>query len=76
MTGGIFHWPSKLQATVALSTAEAETIAATEAAKQVIIMRLFHEELGSKQEGRKRLSARFKKKPRAPGFGRFGPFSL
>ena len=46
MHGGLVQWSSKLQAKVALSTAEAETIAATEAVKQLIHMRLFHEELG------------------------------
>ena len=50
MNGGVVHWSSKLQATVALSTAEAETIAATEAVKQLMHMRLFHEELGMKSD--------------------------
>ena len=51
MNGGVVQWSSKLQATVALSTAEAETIAATEAVKQLMHMRLFHEELGMKSVG-------------------------
>ena len=51
MNGGLVQWSSKLQATVALSTAEAETIAATEAVKQLIHMRLFYEELGVKSDG-------------------------
>lgn len=44
--GAVVHWSSKLQSTVALSTAEAETIAATEAIKQLIHMRLLLKELG------------------------------
>ena len=47
--GGIVSWLSKLQSTVALSTAEAETIAGLEAVKQVIHMRLFLQELGEEQ---------------------------
>jgi len=50
MNGGLVQWSSKLQATVALSTAEAETIAATEAVKQLMHMRLFYEELGVKSD--------------------------
>jgi heptaprenylglyceryl phosphate synthase len=52
MNGGLVQWSSKLQATVALSTAEAETIAATEAVKQLMHMRLFYEELGVKSNAR------------------------
>ena len=51
MNGGLVQWSSKLQATVALSTAEAETIAATEAVKQLMHMRLLHEELGMESVG-------------------------
>ena len=43
---------SKLsQSTVALSTAEAETISGVEAVKQVIHLRLFLQELGQEQRG-------------------------
>jgi len=49
LNGGVINWSSKLQATVALSTAEAETIAGTEAVKQVMHMRLFLKELGQEQ---------------------------
>lgn len=44
--GAVVHWTSKLQTTVALSTAEAETIAATEAIKQLMHMRMLLRELG------------------------------
>jgi hypothetical protein len=43
--GGIVCWMAKLQSTVALSTSEAETNAATEAVKQLMHMRLFLREL-------------------------------
>ena len=49
LNGGVINWSSKLQATVALSTAEAETIAGTEAVKQVMHLRLFLSELGQEQ---------------------------
>jgi hypothetical protein len=49
--GGIISWISKLQSTVALSTAEAETIAGMEAVKQVMHLRLFLSELGQDQGG-------------------------
>jgi hypothetical protein len=49
--GGIICWLSKLQSTVALSTAEAETIAGVEAVKQVMHLRLFLSELGQEQSG-------------------------
>ena len=48
MHGGIVNWLSKLQPTVALSTAEAEVIAATELVKQVSHMRLFLRKIGFK----------------------------
>ena len=41
---------AKLQSTVALSTSEAETNAATEAVKQLMHMRLFLRELGMRQK--------------------------
>jgi hypothetical protein len=47
--GGLICWLSKLQSTVALSTAEAETIAGVEAVKQVMHLRLFLGELGFEQ---------------------------
>ena len=49
--GGLIAWQSKLQTTVSLSTAEAETLAATDACKQIIHFRLFLRELGRKQQG-------------------------
>ena len=49
LNGGVVSWSSKLQATVALSTAEAETMAATEAVKHLMHMRLFLRELGQEQ---------------------------
>ena len=51
LNGGIICWLSKLQSTVALSTAEAETIAGVEAVKQVMHLRLFLSELGQEQCG-------------------------
>jgi sialic acid synthase SpsE len=47
LSGGIIGWLSKLQPTVALSTAEAETNAATELVKQI---RLFLRELNCLQK--------------------------
>jgi hypothetical protein len=47
--GGVICYSAKLQSTVALSTAEAETNAAVEAVKQLCHIRLFLEELGIKQ---------------------------
>lgn len=49
MHGGLVSWMSKLQSTVALSMAEAETNAGVEAVKQVMHMRLFLRELGFEQ---------------------------
>ena len=49
LNGGLISWLSKLQSTVALSTAEAETIAGVEAVKQVMHLRLFLRELGQEQ---------------------------
>ena len=43
-------WISKLQQVVALSTMEAEYVAATEASKEMIWLQRFMEELGKKQE--------------------------
>lgn len=46
MNGTAIDWFSKRQSVVALSTAEAEFIAATEAIKQAIVMRRFCQEFG------------------------------
>ena len=51
LSGGLICWSSKLQPTVALSTAEAETMAGVEAVKQVMYLRLFLQELGCEQHG-------------------------
>jgi hypothetical protein len=51
LSGGLISWVSKLQSTVSLSTAEAETVAATEAVKTVMHLRLFLQELGVEQGG-------------------------
>jgi hypothetical protein len=48
--GGVISYMAKLQSTVALSTAEAETNAAVEAVKQLCHIRLFLTELGVKQD--------------------------
>jgi hypothetical protein len=45
LAGGAVSWSSKKQATVALSTAEAEYVAATHAAKQVLWHRALFDEL-------------------------------
>jgi hypothetical protein len=48
--GGVVAYSAKLQSTVALSTAEAETNAAVEAVKQLCHIRLFLTELGINQD--------------------------
>ncbi|GKV15798.1 hypothetical protein SLEP1_g26549 [Rubroshorea leprosula] len=48
--GGAVSWQSKLQKCVALSTTEAEYIAATEAGKEMLWMQRFLQELGLKQK--------------------------
>ena len=48
--GIVVSWISKLQQVVALSTMEAEYVAATEASKEMIWLQRFMEELGKKQE--------------------------
>ncbi len=48
--GGAVAWQSKLQKCVALSTTEAEFIAATESCKELLWLRKYIEELGFKQE--------------------------
>lgn len=50
LSGGAVSWQSRLQKCVALSTTEAEFIAATEACKELIWMKKFLHELGFKQE--------------------------
>ena len=47
--GGAVSWQSRLQKCVALSTTEAEYMAAVEAGKELIWMRDFLEELGVEQ---------------------------
>ncbi|KAM2033899.1 hypothetical protein ACFX1T_015715 [Malus domestica] len=47
--GGAVSWQSKLQKCVALSTTEAEYIAATEACKELLWLKRFLQELGLKQ---------------------------
>jgi hypothetical protein len=51
--GTVVSWISKLQKVVALSTTEAEYVAATEASKEMIWLQRFMEELGKKQENNK-----------------------
>jgi hypothetical protein len=46
--GTTVSWISKLQKVVALSTIEAEYVAATEASKEMIWLQRFMEELGKK----------------------------
>ena len=48
--GGAVSWQSRLQKSVALSTTEAEYMAALEASKEVIWIRDFIGELGIRQE--------------------------
>jgi hypothetical protein len=48
--GGAVSWQSKLQKYVALSTTEAEYIAATEAGKEMLWMKRFLQDLGLKQD--------------------------
>ncbi|KAL6514292.1 hypothetical protein OROMI_034346 [Orobanche minor] len=49
-TGGPVSWKSKLQKCVALSTMEAEYIAAAEAGKEILWVKRFLQELGVNQE--------------------------
>ena len=46
--GGAISWQSKLQKFISLSTTEAEYIAATEAGKEMLWMKLFLQELDLK----------------------------
>ena len=50
MAGGPVSWGSKLQATVALSTAKAEYVAITRAAQQALWMHAFLGEIGLEQQ--------------------------
>jgi hypothetical protein len=47
---GVVSWQSRLQKCIALSTTEAELIAATEACKELLWMKKFLQELGFKQQ--------------------------
>ena len=49
-SGGAVSWQSRLQKCVALSTTEAEYIAATEACNELLWMKCFMQELGFKQQ--------------------------
>ena len=49
-SGGAVSWQSRLQKCVALSTTEAEYIAAAEACKELLWMKRFMQELGFKQQ--------------------------
>ena len=48
--GGALSWQSRLQKTVALSTTEAEYMAAVEAGKEILWMKDFIGELGIRQD--------------------------
>ena len=48
--GTVVSWVSKLQSVVALSTIEAEYVAAIEASKEMIWLQRFLDELGKKQK--------------------------
>ncbi|KAE8703180.1 BTB/POZ domain-containing protein [Hibiscus syriacus] len=50
ITGGAVSWVLKLQSIVATSTTEAEYVAATQASKEVIWLKILLEELGHNQE--------------------------
>ena len=51
LQGGSVSWQSRLQKCVALSTTEAECIAANEAGKEMLWLKRFLQELGLKQDG-------------------------
>ena len=48
--GTSLSWVSKIQSVVALSTTEAEYVAATEASKEIIWLQRFMDELGKKHD--------------------------
>ena len=50
LTGGAVSWVSKLQSVVATSTTEAEYVAATQASKEAVWLKMIMEELGHGQE--------------------------
>ncbi|MCF8701923.1 Ty1/Copia family ribonuclease HI, partial [Corynebacterium sp. MC-10] len=50
LTGGAVSWVSKLQSVVATSTTEAEYVAATQASKEAVWLKMIMEELGHEQE--------------------------
>ncbi|KAL4271938.1 hypothetical protein GQ457_13G028490 [Hibiscus cannabinus] len=50
IAGGAVSWASKLQSVVATSTTEAEYVAATQASKEAMWLKMLLEELGHKQE--------------------------
>ncbi|KAE8667934.1 hypothetical protein F3Y22_tig00112353pilonHSYRG00040 [Hibiscus syriacus] len=50
VAGGVVSWVSKLQLVVATSTIEAEYVAATQASKEAIWLKMLLEELGHNQE--------------------------
>ncbi|GJT46274.1 retrovirus-related pol polyprotein from transposon TNT 1-94 [Tanacetum coccineum] len=50
LSGGTVSWVSKLQSVVAMSTTEAEYVAAAQASKEAVWLKMLLEELGHKQE--------------------------
>ncbi|GJW01215.1 retrovirus-related pol polyprotein from transposon TNT 1-94 [Tanacetum coccineum] len=50
LSGGTVSWVSKLQSVVAMSTTEAEYVAAAQASKEAVWLKMLLEELGYKQE--------------------------
>ena len=50
LSGGTVSWVSKLQTVVAMSTTEAEYVAAAQAIKEAVWLKMFLEELGHEQE--------------------------
>ena len=50
LASGVVSWVSKLQSVVATSTTEAEYVAATQASKEAVWLKMVMEELGHKQE--------------------------
>ena len=51
LNGGPISWSSKLQKITAMSTAEAEIIAATESTKEIVHLKLLLAELGARKDG-------------------------
>ena len=50
LSGGTVSWVSKLQSVVAMSTTEAEYVAAAQASKEAVWLKMLLEELGHEQE--------------------------